>query len=259
MRSILTTFLVSFVAVVILTVPCFAKIDPETAVGIYLFEDVKAREVMDHSGKGHDGIFTGGAGKWEDGKFGSAIDIRSGWVRINNAEALHPIDQWTVVAWFNIENVSDHHTIVTKWDEYLLRVDTPGEGSRLSAFVKPGGNWEPRASATVPKTDTWIHAALVWDNEQNGSLKIYMDGVQVAQTFRQGKITGNENPLCIGSQTGGWLFPGLIDDVGIFNAALEEDDIKLIMENGLEKALGGGLSVESQIGLAATWGETKTR
>ena len=259
MRSILTTFLVSFVSVVTLTVPCFAKIDPETAVGIYLFEDVKAREVMDHSGKEHNGIFVGGAGKWEDGKFGSAINIGSGWVRINSAEALHPIDQWTVVAWFNIENVSDHHTIVTKWDEYLLRVDTPGEGGNISCFVKPGGNWEPRAKDGAPKTEEWMHAALVWNNEENGALRLYINGVEAAKSFRQGKITGNENPLCIGSQTGGWLFPGLIDDVGVFNAALEEEDIKLVMENGLEKVLVGGLSVEPQVGLATVWGELKIR
>ncbi len=66
------------------------------------------------------------------------------------------------------------------------------------------------------------------------------------------------NPLCIGSQTGGWLFPGLIDEVGIFNVALQEEDIKLIMEEGLEKALGG-VSVEPRVGLAVTWGELKIR
>ena len=260
MKLILVLLLMCFVAVNILVAPCLAGIDPETAVGIYLFEEGKGNEVIDGSGKGHDGITVGGNGKREDGKFGSAMNIaEGGWVRIETTDALHPVDAWTIVAWFNIENIADHHTIVTKWDEYLLRVDTPGEGSRLSAFVKPGGNWEPRASATVPKTETWIHAALVWDNEENGASKIYMDGAQAGQSFRQGKIAANANPLCIGSQTGGWLFPGLIDDVGIFNVPLEEDDIKFIMENGLEKTLGGGISVEPQVGLATTWGELKIR
>ena len=40
--------------------------------------------------------------------------------------------------------------------------------------------------------------------------------------------------------------------------ALQEEDIKLVMEEGLEKALGG-ISVEPQAGLAVTWGELKIR
>ena len=51
-----------------------------------------------------------------------------------------------------------------------------------------------------------------------------------------------------------WLgFKGVIDEVGVFNAALPEGDIKGIMNNGLS-----GMTVISPSGkLAATWGEIK--
>lgn len=186
MRSVLIMLLVSFIAVVFLVTPCFAKIDPETAVGVYLFEDVKGKEVIDHSGKGHNGMFQGGGGKWEEGKFGSAINVTGGWVRIETTDALHPIDEWTVVVWFNIENVTGHHTMVTKWDEYLFRVDTPAEGGNISCFVKPGGNWEPRAKDGAPRTEEWMHGALVWDNNDNGALKLYIAWCRGRQKFQSG-------------------------------------------------------------------------
>jgi hypothetical protein len=236
----------------------YARIDQVTAVGIYLFDEEKADEAEDLSGKGHTGMFQGGNGKWEDGKFGSAVDPRNGWVRIDSADDLHPVDEWSIVAWFSIENLADvHNVIVTKWDEYLLRVDRSSEGKNVSCFVKPGGNWEPRAKGGVPETETWIHVAVVWSNNENGALRIYRDGVQIAQSIRPGKITGNENPLCIGSRNGGSVFPGLIDEVGIFNVALEEEDIKSIIENGLEIAVFGKVSVEPHTALAVTWGQMK--
>lgn len=261
MKSVLMVSLVSFVAVIVLGTPCFAKIDPETAVGIYLFDDEKADEIEDHSGKGHNGVFVGGNGKWGDGKFGSAIDPREGWVNLGTADDLHPVDEWTVVAWFNVENIPDvANGIAAKWDEYLLRVDRSGEGGNLTVHVKPGGNWSPRGIGGVPETDVWTHAALVWNNNEGGALKVYKDGVMIDQQLRPGKIAAGELNLCIGSENSGrGIFQGFIDEVGIFNVALEEEDIVLIMEKGLQIAVFGGAAVEPQNGLAATWGELKIR
>ena len=261
MRLILAVMLVSFMAVVILITPCFAKIDPEAAILIYLFEDEKAEEIEDHSERGNNGVMEGGAGKWVEGRFGLAIDARSGWVNVGNNDSLHPIDAWTIVAWFNAEDIAGDITngIVCKWDEYLLRVDRSGAGNNLAVYVKPENNWEPRAKGGVPETETWIHAALVWDNEDNGALKVYKDGVMIVQQARPGKILAVENPLCIGSQTGGAIFQGLIDDVGIFSIALEEEDITLIMEEGLEAILDIWLPVEPRFALATTWGKLKLR
>ena len=86
-----------------------------------------------------------------------------------------------------------------------------------------------------------------------------MDGVYASQETRQGEITYSDKPLCIGSQNqfGSFPFPGLIDEVGVFNVTLSEGDIKLIMKNGLQEALSGGASVEPQVGLVAVWAGIK--
>ena len=49
---------------------------------------------------------------------------------------------------------------------------------------------------------------------------------------------------------------GFIDEVGLFNIALSEDDIKSIMNQGLGRALG--ITAVSSAGkLATTWADLK--
>jgi hypothetical protein len=54
----------------------------------------------------------------------------------------------------------------------------------------------------------------------------------------------------------GWDFKGVIDEVGVFNVALDDNDIKSIMNNGLDKA--AGLTPVSTAGkMIMTWGSIK--
>ena len=65
----------------------------------------------------------------------------------------------------------------------------------------------------------------------------------------------------VGPEGGGATnsFPGLIDDLAIFNKALERDDIKAIMERGLQETVVNDLRAVDTAGkLALTWGELKT-
>ena len=53
----------------------------------------------------------------------------------------------------------------------------------------------------------------------------------------------NDEPLVIGAITPEVnFFTGIIDEVGLFNIALTEDDLKMIQELGLIRALGVSLS-----------------
>ena len=51
---------------------------------------------------------------------------------------------------------------------------------------------------------------------------------------------------------------GVIDEVAIFNAVLEEEDIQAIMEQGLEEALGL-TAVDLSGKLSTTWADVKIR
>ena len=128
---------------------CSSEIDPETAVGVWLFDEGAGKTTKDASGKGHDGTINGA--KWKDGKIGKALEFDGAqWVSIDSTPELQLGEELTMMAWFYATDISTWRQLIAKSNEYLLRIDPPQEGNKMSAFVKPGGSWEPRASAHVP-------------------------------------------------------------------------------------------------------------
>lgn len=235
---------------------CIAAIDPETAVGVWLLDEGGGNTTKDASGNDHDGEINGA--KWKDGKFGKALEFDGGqWVSIESTPALQAGEEFTMMAWFFATDIGDWRQLIAKSDEYLLRIDPPQEGNKMSAFVKPGGSWEPRASANVPDEDTWIHFAATYDsNAKNEHLVVYVNGKRAGVSTRPGDIAVTGNAVEIGRWGGGSYFVGIIDEAAIFNVVLTEDDLKTIMDHGLAKALGG-LAVAPTNKLTTTWATLK--
>ena len=234
-----------------------AVVKPENIMGMWLFDEGKSDTALDTSGNKNDGQITGL--KWTDGKFGKALLFEgAGEVKILSNEMLSLGDQFTMMAYFNSQGITDWHVLIAKNNEYLLRMDNPAEGSKMSAFVNLSGNWEPRASAFVPSKDTWYHFAAVYSSKTK-KLTVFVDGVQAGESGRDGNLNPNNDPVTIGHWNGGSRFKGIIDDVAIFNIALTADDVKAISDNGLKAAIGSGKSVQPAGKLASTWGEVKER
>ena len=234
-----------------------AKIDPETAVGVWLFDEGTGNDTKDSSGKDHHGQINGA--KWKNGKFGKGLEFNGGqWVEIKSTPELQAGNQLTMMAWFYATKIDDWRQLIAKSNEYLLRIDPPGEGNRMSAFVKPNGSWEPRASSRVPEKKTWIHFAATYDSKaKNEHLIVYVNGVQAGVSTRPGKITATENPVEIGRWGKGSFFVGIIDEAAIFNIVLGEEDLQTIMDQGLAKVIDGGTPVSPMGMLASTWSKLK--
>ncbi len=64
-------------------IPSYAKIDPKTIVGAWLFDEGQGDSAGDSSGYNRDGNLQGGA-KWVEGKFGKALELngKDAWVDI---------------------------------------------------------------------------------------------------------------------------------------------------------------------------------
>ena len=88
------------------------------------------------------------------------------------------------------------------------------------------------------------------------AIKAYVNGALEGQAVEAGKPDNPQaEPLRIGA-VNGIPAKGIVDEVAIFNVALQEEDIIDIMNNGLQKTLKY-LSVESIGKLTATWGDIK--
>jgi len=246
---------VTLVAVALATPCARAAIDPETAVGVWLMDENSGDTAMDSSGHGHDGALNGPT--WASGKFGSGLEFDgASWVDIPDQPALGVGAQLTLMAWFFATDINDWRQIIAKNNEYLLRIDPPGEGNSMSTFIFAGGAWEPRASAGVPNTDEWVHFAATYDQSPVGDadhVKVFVNGAMTGQSTHPGDVAPAGGSVEIGRWGSGSFFVGIIDEVAIFNVALEESDIAAIANNGLEAALGSDTAVDPRNRLTTTW------
>jgi hypothetical protein len=234
-----------------------AKIDPETIVGAWLLDDNKGDTAKDDSGNGYDGTLTGNP-KWVEGKFGRALEFNgSNGVDIANPENFNFLT-WTYVLWFRADAAGDYPNLIGRQfgnaHGWTIHLDPGGATFRIRIDTDGGIN----QVKTVPKNvrdDEWHHGAITHDDKDK-KLEMYIDGVKGLQSYA-GNYKNSGGFLRIASPAVGAvnLKAGAIDEVAIFNALLEEDDVLNIMEKGLESFVEASVSPSGK--LATTWAKIK--
>lgn len=256
--------ILAFVVVFMLTTSpsAFAKVDPADLVGMWLFEEGAGDVAKDTSEAKNDGTIVGPK-KWRDGKFGQALEFdgNSVYVQIDSNDSI-TLEELTIVAWANLEPSQG-----TRWQSimmrgqnprnYLLAVDKDRQTLQLSITKGAPGAWAGPIGGPVVTGDGWHHLAGVIG--EDAGLVIYTDGEEVGkQAYAEPSLDADPGRMRIGDgSNGGHQCEGLLDEVALFNVPLEQDDIKEIMEDGLEGATGL-LAVEPEDKLTTIWGKLKT-
>ena len=207
-------------------------------VGWWRFEERRLQaiarpgEALDQSGlRAHGQVVEA---KRVNAKHGDAMlfDRRRSRVQIPCTPELNLANAITLEAWICPQSESGaSRIIVSKNDEYALRIDNPREGGRISFFVHVGApavTWEPRVSSKEPPaTNQWLHVVAVWDGSES---RLFLDAALVSSRPRAGKPNPNPYPVMIGNweypSCHGTRFGGLIDEVRIYNRALTPAEIK---------------------------------
>ncbi|HUU17598.1 MAG TPA: LamG domain-containing protein [Sedimentisphaerales bacterium] len=238
----LTIICISFIIVsLIFAGQSYADVDPETIVGIWLFDEGGGDVAIDSSGNGNDGTLNGP--EWtNESKFGGALEFNgsSSYIEFATGESMK-IPHFTFMAWFNTRKLDGYgHIFQTgnDWDDMagcVFRVHQ--EGYAQSALAFGPGNTATWLNGPALEADTWYHMVLTYDGT---TATLYLDGVNVASGDGQGEIMYDDQPVRIGvlSNTIGSAFDGFIDEVALFDVALEAEDVEAIMNNGLAGVLG---------------------
>ena len=254
-KCLLIGVAVLFVAGV-LTAPSYAKVDPQTIVGMWLLDDGNGNTAKDSSGNNNNGTLTNGP-KWVDGKFGKALsfDGVDDYVAVPNSPSLNITESITIAAWGKYNDVDARQYVVSKGAAYLIEENSTKflcDMFGCSKWLNSG--W----ATTVLSKNVWYHVAATY----NGSLiSIYVNGViESSNAAKCSSLGTTGNILAIGSDVDGSSFDtdGTIDEVVIFNTALSEDDIKLIATWGIEVTLSGN-AVDPSDKLTTTWAAIKTQ
>ena len=235
-----------------------AVIDKKTVVGMWLLNDSGGNTAKDSSGNKNDGTLVGKP-KWIDGKFGKALEFDgTSGVEIANPDNFDFLT-WTYVFWFKAPAGGDYPNLIGRQFDnahgWTFHLDPAGATFRIRIDSDGGINQLPTVPMNV-RDDKWHHGAATQDDKAN-KVNLFIDGNKGEKTYL-GKYKNSGGFLKIAlAAVGAVNFNGAIDDVAIFNTILSDDDIKAIMDNGLESAVGLA-AVSSPGKLASTWGSIKS-
>lgn len=246
------TIIISVTIILFLSVSNLsAKIDSDTVVGIWLLDEGNGNTVKDSSDNGNDGNIVNA--KWTDGKFGKALDFNGGaHVKIQPSESIDDFREgFTYLLWVKPTDAPPNvntRVIERDWHNPTIQIgpaDFYGSiavnGDQAQTHVR-GGSWEQ---------DEWSFVAITHDGNV---LKLYVDGEFVGEKAVGVPDNKPNGDIRLASwKDPGWTYTGLIDDVGVFNTPLTEDNLQEIMNSGLEEAL----DVTAVGKLTSTWGSIK--
>ena len=248
-----------FVVSLVLVGQSSAEIDKSSIIGIWLFDEDDGDIANDLSGNGNDGTLVKNP-KWVEGMFGSALEFDgTNGVEIANPENFEFLT-WTYTLWFRAAAAGDYPNLIGRQfansHGWTIHLDPAGATFRIRIDTDGGIN----QVKTVPKLvrdEVWHHGAITHDDESK-KLVFYLDGVRGESSYA-GEYQNSGGFLKIASPAVGAvnLNAGAIDDVGIFDVLLEEDDVLDIMDLGLAEATGLA-AVSSSGKLAATWAAVKS-
>jgi hypothetical protein len=161
---------------------------------------------------------------------------------VNNA-AFRPTT-FSMATWFKITGSTPFHTLASvriqnsgaPYNSYNLNTGT-STSNKLTFFFSTSLANDLLVQNTATTTpNVWHHAAVTCDynnTEDSSSVKLYMNGVLVAQTKVKSQITYtvSNNPLVLGSVTGapnGNSLNGNLDEFLYYNRALSPAEIATI-------------------------------
>jgi hypothetical protein len=209
-------------------------------IGLWHFdESAGGQTAVDSSGNGNDGTLTGldASSVWASGgRLGNALAVNGqGYVLVPLSSSIASIvDGVTMSAWVYFDGtVADYGTAISRQigtsivQFYHLAIwQADGEPSLfISPNLSTAAAHPTWSVATAPKT--WTHLAGTYDGK---TATLYVDGSQVASLPIAGKFATDTTPLILGgngnNQTISEYFPGRIDEIALYNRALDASEIQ---------------------------------
>ena len=164
------------------------------------------------------------------GKYGKALQFNgtNALVTVPDAASLHLSTGMTLEAWVNPSTVNANwRDVIYKGNDNYYLEATSTNASRPDAGMIAGGSYADAFGTAALAANTWSYLTETYDGS---TLRLYVNGTQVASTAHTGTIATSTNPLQIGGDSiYGQYFAGLIDEVRVYNVALTAAQIQTDM------------------------------
>jgi prepilin-type N-terminal cleavage/methylation domain-containing protein len=201
-------------------------------VGLWTFDEGSGTVAYDYSGNNATGSWQGTLGsQWTTGKVGSGAGNFNGsnqFVNIGNSSNIEPANSITVSAWVNPSSFTPLSAAVSSiTNGYILGYFSAAGSPNIYIWNSGTSNWSAAGSSITLSTNAWQYLVGTFDGRY---LRIFINGTQTGVTDlgASGNTIGyNSNTTYIG-RYGNNYFPGLIDDVRIYNRALSAAEIQAL-------------------------------
>jgi hypothetical protein len=187
------------------------------------------------------------------------------YIDIGNGISFNYNDPFTISTWVNVDAVSGTKAIYNKYDSSI----SGGRGIALNLFSSSGsglnliyfdlystnsGSTSTRKRITTRSTDfiinpdIWYLITITYDGSGLGSgIKMYLNGVSKSVTITQdnlqsGDITNSLNAHVGATTTPSLFFNGTMDEVAIWDSALNSTQVTELYNGGEPTTISGGLA-----------------
>lgn len=146
-------------------------------------------------------------------------------------------DAFTVAVWFKVNELDIAHNTLAVQEERTWRLVRSGVGDQLTfntGFPDPN---HALGGKTRIDDDRWHLATITYEPKPNGGAikRLYIDGKLDREHHTWWRLKRNDRPIWVGyneAVPGGNVFNGWIDELIIFNSALNEKRIHELYEVG---------------------------
>ena len=172
------------------------------------------------------------------------------YVSVPFNSTMNPSGDFSVSAWVKLSNKNDYRSAVTSRSEtvngnqtggYMLYISNANKWQFWNGHGATNGTWAQANGSTRIVQNTWQMQTVTYDHS-NTHMKLYVDGVLVAQNNSSSLLANTDKPLYIGAGRTNkhphnvdppqFHFNGKIDDVAIWNAMLSSDEIVQLYNSG---------------------------
>jgi hypothetical protein len=200
-------------------------------LGWWQFDDDDDAIALDSSAAGFHGIKSGY--KTAPGVEDNAFVCDGGSITVASHDLLYPVGGVTVELWANPSAPGES-------DQWMLNTvggaDTGyrlGMGDGKVTWQIPREAWSHSITApTALPVGKWSHVVATYDNQ---TMRLYIDGKEVASGERGGPIRPSGGNLCIGNYGTGnarAFFAGMLDELKLYDRALTPDEVRQHYEEG---------------------------
>ncbi len=243
-------------------------------VAHYKLDAASSQTVTDSSTLSNNGTL-GGSSSTESvdpvrscGVDGGALtfDGSNDYVAVPSSDSLKITHGLTIAAWIRGDSWGtgiDVNPIVRKGDGTPVNYQLCVKDGRLKLSLDQYDADNDNLSSTILQTDRWYHVAATWDGT---NVHMYVDGSIDEQSppyTHAGPLSTDDRSLYVGGRTCCDRFDGMLDDVRVYNYALDADDIAAIFAqrgnfNDVSDCSGYAVQTTSDklyYGSGAQWGD----